>query len=104
MHRELVERKRWVSEGQYLRTLNLCMLLPGPEAQQVATYIGWRLHGVLGGAAEGPFFARSSDLDHLALSYPPAAPADTPAPSGPHFAGQRPGQVDGGHAGLPHWA
>jgi chromate transporter len=40
MHRELVERKRWVSEGQYLRTLNFCMLLPGPEAQQVATYIG----------------------------------------------------------------
>ncbi len=42
MHRELVEKKRWVSEGQYLRTLNFCMLLPGPEAQQVATYIGWR--------------------------------------------------------------
>ena len=40
MHRELVERKRWVSEKQYLRTLNFCMLLPGPEAQQVATYIG----------------------------------------------------------------
>jgi len=49
MHRELVERKRWVSEGQYLRTLNFCMLLPGPEAQQVATCIGWRLHGALGG-------------------------------------------------------
>ena len=42
MHRELVERKRWVSEQQYLRTLNFCMLLPGPEAQQVATYISWR--------------------------------------------------------------
>jgi chromate transporter len=40
MHRELVEKKRWVSEGQYLRTLNFCMLLPGPEAQQVATCIG----------------------------------------------------------------
>ena len=50
MHRELVERKRWVSEGQYLRTLNFCMLLPGPEAQQVATYIGWRLHGTVGGS------------------------------------------------------
>jgi chromate transporter len=49
MHRELVESKRWVSEKQYLRTLNFCMLLPGPEAQQVATYIGWRLHGTLGG-------------------------------------------------------
>ena len=40
MHRELVERKHWVAEGQFLRTLNFCMLLPGPEAQQVATYIG----------------------------------------------------------------
>jgi chromate transporter len=50
MHRELVERKLWVSESQYLRTLNFCMLLPGPEAQQVATYIGWRLHGTLGGS------------------------------------------------------
>src|SRR5215216_6475638 len=48
MHRELVERKRWVSEKQYLRTLNFCMLLPGPEAQQVATYIGWRLTQYVG--------------------------------------------------------
>jgi len=48
MHKELVEKKRWVSEQQYLRTLNFCMLLPGPEAQQVATYIGWRLHGTVG--------------------------------------------------------
>src|SRR4029450_12855241 len=53
MHRELVERKRWVSESQYLRTLNFCMLLPGPEAQQVATYIGGGLHGTLGGGGAG---------------------------------------------------
>ena len=59
MHRELVERKRWVSESQYLRTLNFCMLLPGPEAQQVATYIGWRLHGALGGIVAGSFFVRN---------------------------------------------
>src|ERR671921_2061896 len=56
MHEELVERKRWVSEGQFLRTLNFCMLLPGPEAQQVATYIGWRLHGTVGGIVAGSFF------------------------------------------------
>ena len=56
MHRELVERKRWVSEGQFLRTLNFCMLFPGPETQQVATYIGWRLHGTLGGVVAGSFF------------------------------------------------
>jgi chromate transporter len=62
MHRELVENKRWVSEGQYLRTLNFCMLLPGPEAQQVATYIGWRLHGTLGGIVAGSFFVIPSRL------------------------------------------
>src|SRR5215213_10953037 len=62
MHRELVEKKRWVSERQYLRTLNFCMLLPGPEAQQVATYIGWRLHGTLG-AYRGRFLLR--DPVHL---------------------------------------
>jgi len=55
MHRELVGRKRWVSEGQFLRTLNFCMLFPGPETQQVATYIVWGLHGTLGVVA-GPFF------------------------------------------------
>jgi chromate transporter len=54
MHRELVEQKRWISEKQYLLTLNFCMLLPGPEAQQVAAYIGWRLHGTLGGIVAAP--------------------------------------------------
>src|SRR5215207_6403710 len=48
MHRELVEQKRWISERRFLHALNYCMMLPGPEAQQVATYIGWRLHGTLG--------------------------------------------------------
>lgn len=51
MHRELVERKRWVTEELFLRALNFCMMLPGPEAQQLAIYIGWRLHGTL--RAEG---------------------------------------------------
>src|SRR5918995_1301321 len=69
MHRELVERKRWVSEGQYLRTLNFCMLLPGPEAQQVATYIGWRLHGTLGGIVAGAFFVIPSIFVLVVLSY-----------------------------------
>jgi chromate transporter len=44
MHQDLVERKRWISEGRYLHALNYCMLLPGPEAQQLATYIGWLMH------------------------------------------------------------
>ncbi|MBL8978962.1 MAG: chromate transporter, partial [Gemmatimonadetes bacterium] len=49
MHEELVERRRWVSERRFLHALNYCMLLPGPEAQQLATYIGWLLHRVPGG-------------------------------------------------------
>jgi chromate transporter len=79
MHRELVERKRWVSESQYLRTLNFCMLLPGPEAQQVATYIGWRLHGTLGGIVAGSFFVIPSIFVLLLLSYMAVAHSDVPA-------------------------
>src|SRR5215212_1674476 len=78
MHRELVERKRWVSEGQYLRTLNFCMLLPGPEAQQVAVYIGWRLHGTLGGIVAGSFFVIPSIFVLWLLSYLAAAHSDMP--------------------------
>src|SRR5215207_4333727 len=80
MHRELVERKRWVSEGQYLRKLNFCMLLPGPEAQQVATYIGWRLHGTLGGLVAGSFFVIPSVFVLWLLSYLAAAQLKTLTP------------------------
>jgi chromate transporter len=82
MHRELVERKRWVSEGQYLRTLNFCMLLPGPEAQQVATYVGWRLHGTLGGIVAGSFFVIPSIFVLWLLSYLAVAHSDVPAITG----------------------
>ncbi len=82
MHRELVERKRWVSESQYLRTLNFCMLLPGPEAQQVATYIGWRLHGALGGIVAGSFFVIPSIFVLLLLSWLAVAYSDVPAITG----------------------
>src|ERR671917_1265915 len=82
MHRELVDEKRWVSEGQYLRTLNFCMLLPGPEAQQVATYIGWRLHGTLGGIVAGSFFVLPSIFVLLLLSYLAVAHSDIPAVRG----------------------
>jgi chromate transporter len=82
MHRELVERKRWVSEKQYLRTLNFCMLLPGPEAQQVATYIGWRLHGTVGGIVAGSFFVIPSIFVLLLLSYMAVAHSDVPVISG----------------------
>ena len=82
MHEELVERKRWVSEGQFLRTLNFCMLLPGPEAQQVATYIGWRLHGTLGGIVAGSFFVIPSVFVLLLLSYLSVAYSEVPAITG----------------------
>src|SRR5215204_3021369 len=82
MHRELVENKRWISESQYLRTLNFCMLLPGPEAQQVATYIGWRLHGALGGIVAGSFFVIPSIFVLWLLSYLAAAHSDIPAITG----------------------
>jgi chromate transporter len=82
MHRELVEKKRWVSEKQYLRTLNFCMLLPGPEAQQVATYIGWRLHGTVGGIVAGSFFVIPSIFVLWLLSYLAVAHSDVPAITG----------------------
>ena len=60
MHRELVERYRWISERRFLHALNYCMVLPGPEAQQLATYIGWLLHGTRGGIAAGALFVLPS--------------------------------------------
>jgi chromate transporter len=56
MHREVVEERRWISDARFLHALNFCMLLPGPEAQQLATYLGWLLHGVKGGLAAGLLF------------------------------------------------
>jgi chromate transporter len=68
MHRILVEDKRWVSERQFLHALNYCMLLPGPEAQQLATYIGWLLHRVRGGLVAGVLFVLPGFLAILLLS------------------------------------
>ena len=69
MHRELVERKQWIDEDKFLHALNFCLLLPGPEAQQLATYNGWRLHGVKGGVAAGAFFVLPSVFVLLVSSY-----------------------------------
>ena len=69
MHKELVERRKWISEESFLHALNFCMLLPGPEAQQLAAYNGWRLHGVKGGIAAGAFFVIPSIFFLLVLSY-----------------------------------
>jgi chromate transporter len=68
MHDELVERRQWIAEDKFLHALNYCMLLPGPEAQQLATYIGWRLHGVRGGLAAGVLFILPSIFILLGLS------------------------------------
>lgn len=68
MHRMLVDERRWLSEQQYLSALNFCMLLPGPEAMQLATYAGWRLHGVAGGLAAGLLFVLPGAALIFALS------------------------------------
>jgi chromate transporter len=69
MHEELVERKRWIGEGRFLHALNFCMLLPGPEATQLATYCGWLLHRTWGGIAAGVLFILPSALLLWVLSY-----------------------------------
>lgn len=69
MHKELVERKRWIGEGHFLHALNFCMLLPGPEAQQLAIYLGWRMHGVKGGIAAGAWFVLPSAVILYGLSW-----------------------------------
>lgn len=62
LHRELVDRRRWLSERRFLHALNYCMLLPGPEATQLATYLGWLMHGVPGGLITGGLFLALSVL------------------------------------------
>jgi chromate transporter len=68
MHRIVVDEKRWVDEARFLHALNYCMLLPGPEAQQLATYLGWLLHGTRGGLVAGTLFVLPGFLSILALS------------------------------------
>src|SRR5580704_15008546 len=68
MHDYLVERKRWISNGRFLHALSHCMILPGTEAQQLAIYIGWKLHGKKGGLAAGILFVLPSMFILLALS------------------------------------
>ncbi|MCK6447915.1 MAG: chromate transporter [Planctomycetes bacterium] len=69
MHEELVERRRWIGEARFLHALNYCMLLPGPEAQQLATYIGWLLHGTKGGLVAGTLFVLPGALLVFGLSW-----------------------------------
>ena len=68
MHRVLVEEKKWISESRFLHALNFCMLLPGPEAQQLATYVGWLLHRTPGGIVAGTLFIIPGFVVILCLS------------------------------------
>lgn len=78
MHKIFVDEKKWIDEPRYLHALNYCMLLPGPEAQQLATYVGWLLHGVRGGLIAGALFVLPGALLVLALSWLYAAHAEAP--------------------------
>jgi chromate transporter len=82
MHRELVDQKRWVPEPLFLRALNFSMLLPGPEAQELAVYVGWRMHGIAGGLVAGALFVIPSIFVLLVLSWLSVAYTDVPAVRG----------------------
>lgn len=82
MHRELVDKRRWLGEERFLHALNYCMLLPGPEAQQLAVYIGWLMHRTWGGIVAGAFFVIPSIFVLLILSYIYAAYGSLPAVAG----------------------
>jgi chromate transporter len=77
MQHDLVDRRRWIAQGDFLQALNFCMVLPGPEAQQLATYVGWRLHGIRGALAAGILFVLPGALVLYALSWVAAAHGDT---------------------------
>jgi len=85
MHRVLVDEKKWIDEPRFLHALNFCMLLPGPEAQQLATYIGWLLHGVRGGLVAGILFVVPGALVMFALSMLYALGQGVPAIDGALF-------------------
>ena len=82
MHQELVEKRRWISEHRFLHALNYTMVLPGPEAQQLATYIGWLMHGVWGGIAAGVLFVLPSLFILIALTWIYLSFGDVPAVEG----------------------
>src|SRR6187397_53041 len=85
MHRILVDEKKWVEENRYLHALNFCMLLPGPEAQKLATYVGWLLHGTRGGLAAGILFVLPGAFVMLGLSLLYALGRGVPAVEGALF-------------------
>lgn len=85
MQREVVDERRWVSDRRFLHALNFCMLLPGPEAMQLATYLGWLMHGVRGGVAAGLLFVLPGAAVMLALSFVYALLGEVPLVAGLFF-------------------
>jgi chromate transporter len=85
MHRIFVDEKKWLDEAEYLHALNYCMLLPGPEAQQLATYAGWRLHGIRGGVIAGGLFVLPGALIVFGLTWLYASLGETPLVSALFF-------------------
>src|SRR5262249_11437570 len=85
MHRMLVDERKWIDEPRFLHALNFCMLLPGPEAQKLATYIGWALHGVRGGLVAGILFVLPGAFVMLGLSLLYALGRGVPAIDGALF-------------------
>jgi chromate transporter len=100
LHREVVEQKRWLTEEEFLAALRVCMLLPGPEAQQLATYAGWRIGGTWGGLVAGTLFVVPGALLVTALAWLHAAGRDVPLVAAA-FAGVRPAVV--ALVGLAVW-
>jgi len=92
LHREVVERKRWLGEDEFLAALRLCMLLPGPEAQQLATYAGWRMQGLPGAILAGTLFVMPGAILVTGLAWLHASSGSLPA-VGAAFAGTRPAVV-----------
>ena len=88
MHRILVEEKRWIGETRFLHALNYCMLRPGPEAQQLAVYIGWLLHRIPGGLVAGTLFILPGYISLMVLSWLYAAYGEI-GPIQPCFSGSR---------------
>ena len=82
MHQELVEEKKWISEQRFMHALNYCMLLPGPEAQQLATYIGWLMHKTKGGIVAGVLFVLPSLFILIGLSWVYVKYGDVPIIAG----------------------
>jgi chromate transporter len=89
LHTELVDRRRWIAEGPFLHALNFCMLLPGPEAQQLVTYIGWRMHGLAGAVSAGSLFVLPGAVVMVGLAWIAAAHGDW-APVAAVFYGIKP--------------